>query len=205
MKSFAFKILFICCIINSTTVQCCKNATSEGSFWDHLIPKYSKLQYAGSMGMFSAGTGWVYGKKRLETDLLIGFAPTQSDRQNLFTATLKQNYTPWKIKIFKNFSLEPLTTGFYINAILNDKNLWATSPDRYSKNYYFHSNRFKFHIFIGQGLAYNPRKTSLPIKSISTFYEVSSFDLYMRNLFMGNGYLKFEDYISLSLGLRFGF
>jgi hypothetical protein len=187
------------------TAQCRENTTSKGSFWDHLIPKCSKLQYAGSMGMFSVGASWAYGKKRWETDILTGFAPTKSDRQNLFTMTLKQNYTPWRIKTSKVFSLEPLTTGFYINTILNDKNLWGISPDKYSSKYYLHSNRFKFHIFIGQGLTYNTKKKNLLIKSISPFYEVSSFDLYMRYLFMGNRYLKFEDYISLSLGLRFGF
>jgi hypothetical protein len=189
------------------TARCSENGTTlkGSSFWSHLVPEYLKLQYAGSMGMFSAGTGWMYGKERWETDLLTGFAPTESGRQNLFTVTLKQNYIPWRIKTSGVFSLEPLAAGFYINAILNDKNLWGTSPDRYPPKYYVHSNRFKFHIFIGQGLTYNTGKTNLPVKSVSAFYEVSSFDLYMRYLFMGNGYLKLEDYISLSLGLRFGF
>lgn len=187
------------------TVRCGENTTVANSFWNHLVPKYSKVQYAGSMGMFSAGMGWVYEKKRWETDLLTGFAPVKSDRQPLFTMTLKQNYIPWKIKTSKIFSLEPLTAGFYINAILNDKNLWTTSPNRYPHKYYYHSNRFKFHIFIGQGLTCNTKKTDSPINSISAFYEVSSFNMYMRYLFMGNEYLKFEDYISLSLGLRFGF
>ena len=30
------------------------------SRWNKLIPRYSKLQYAGSMGMLSLGTGWNY-------------------------------------------------------------------------------------------------------------------------------------------------
>jgi hypothetical protein len=184
------------------TARCAEKTTL---FRRLLIPKYLKLQYAGSMGMFSAGTGWMYGKERWETDLLTGFAPTGSGRRNLFTVTLKQNYIPWRIKTSGVLSLEPLAAGFYINAILNDKNLWSASPERYPDGYYAHSNRFKFHVFIGQGLAYNMEKTGLPVKSVSAFYEVSSLDLYLRNLFMGNGYLKPEDYISLSLGLRVGF
>lgn len=185
-------------------VQCCEKEAKNNSVLNHFIPKYSKLQYAGSMGLLSAGVGWEYGKKRWETDLLVGYVPTESYRQDLVTMTLKQNYTPWRIKTSNVFSLDPLTTGFYINAILNDKNLWGTSPDRYPKDYYMHSNRFKFHIFIGQGLKYNLKKTNLPIKTMSAFYEISTFDLYLLNIFKGS-YLKPDDYISLSLGLRFGF
>lgn len=30
------------------------------SRWEKLIPHYSKIQYAGSMGLISLGTGWNY-------------------------------------------------------------------------------------------------------------------------------------------------
>lgn len=205
MRSFAFKILFACYVIlNSLTVQCREKKASNISIFNHFIPKYSKLQYAGSMGLLSAGAGWEYGKKRWETDLLVGYAPTDSYRQDLFTMTLKQNYTPWRIKTSNYFSLEPLTSGFYINAILNDKNVWGISPNRYPNGYYKHSNRFRFHVYIGQGLKYDLKKTNLPIKTMTAFYEISTFDLYLLNIVKGS-YLKPDDYISLSLGLRFGF
>lgn len=205
MRSFVFKIFLGFYILNSSlTAQCGENEAVKKTVWNYLIPKYSKLQYAGSMGLLSAGAGWEYGKKRWETDLLVGYAPTESYRQDLFTMTLKQNYTPWRLKTSTVFSIEPLTTGFYINAILNDKNLWGTSPGRYPDGYYMHSNRFKFHIYIGQGVKYDIKKINLPIKTVSAFYEVSTFDLYLLNIFKGS-YLKPNDYISLSFGLRFGF
>lgn len=185
--------------------MCSDNEGRKKSIWNHLIPKYAKLQFAGSMGMLSAGAGWEYGKKHWETDLLLGYAPTDSYRQDLFTMTLKQNYIPWRIKTSNIFSLEPLTAGFYFNAILNDKNLWSRSPDRYPSGYYYHSNRFRFHIFLGQGVKFDLPKTNLPIRTVSAFYEVSTFDLYLQNIFKKGNYLKPKDYISLSLGLRFGF
>ena len=41
--------------------------------WESLIPRYEKIQYAGSMGLISLGVGWDYGrKKQWETDLFLG-------------------------------------------------------------------------------------------------------------------------------------
>ena len=43
------------------------------SLWENLIPRYSKIQFAGSIGMFSFGLGWDYYRHHWETDLLFGF------------------------------------------------------------------------------------------------------------------------------------
>lgn len=68
--------------------------------WEKLIPTYSKLQFAGNMGLLSVGTGWDYGKRdQWETDIFLGFLPKyQSDKAKL-TFTLKQNYIPWSLPI----------------------------------------------------------------------------------------------------------
>lgn len=56
------------------------------SSWDKVIPRYIKLQYAGSMGLLSVGTGWNYYRDHWETDVLLGFIPAYADdnmkRQN---------------------------------------------------------------------------------------------------------------------------
>ena len=42
------------------------------SGWNRLIPKYQNVQYAGSMGMLSLGTGWNYYRNHWETDVRLG-------------------------------------------------------------------------------------------------------------------------------------
>ena len=54
-----------------------RSAQRYQSAWAKLIPRYSKLQFAGSIGMFSIGTGWDYYHGHWETDLLLGFVPKQ--------------------------------------------------------------------------------------------------------------------------------
>ena len=69
------------------------------SRWEKLIPRYTKFQFAGSMGMLSLGTGWNYYRNHWETDVYLGIVPRNSDRHAMATLTLKQNYYPWNIHI----------------------------------------------------------------------------------------------------------
>ena len=44
--------------------------------WASLIPTHNTYQFAGNMGLLSAGVGWEYGKRRQwELDLLFGVLP----------------------------------------------------------------------------------------------------------------------------------
>ena len=94
------------------------------SRWEKLIPHYTKLQFAGSMGMLSLGTGWNYYRNHWETDVYLGIVPRNSDRHAMATLTLKQNYYPWNIRIADKLSFEPLACGVYINTLL-DRDFWG--------------------------------------------------------------------------------
>ena len=48
--------------------------------WQKMIPRYTKIQFAGGMGLLSAGVGWNYGhNKSWETEVLWGFVPSFSN------------------------------------------------------------------------------------------------------------------------------
>ena len=64
-----------------------RSAQRYQSAWAKLTPRYSKLQFAGSMGMLSVGTGWDYYHGHWETDLLLGFIPKQGLRHAHATFT----------------------------------------------------------------------------------------------------------------------
>ena len=51
------------------------------SRWEKLIPRYTKFQFAGSMGMLSLGTGWNYYRNHWETDVYLGIVPRNSDHR----------------------------------------------------------------------------------------------------------------------------
>ena len=168
--------------------------------WNKIIPRYSKIQFAGSMGLLSIGTGWNYYRSHWETDLLFGIIPRNVDNNAKITLTLKQNYYPWDIHLSDKLSFAPLTCGVYIN-ILFDREFWRSQPNKYPEKYYWFSTRFRSHIFLGERFTLDLNKEKSYHKSISFFYELSTCDLYLINKF-GNKVLKPKDFLSLSFGIK---
>lgn len=169
--------------------------------WNSLIPKYQNLQFAGSIGLLSAGMGWDYGRQRQwETEFMFGFVPGFSSSKTKVTLTLKQNYVPWEVSLGKNWVLEPLETGLFVNTVLAS-DFWVKEPEKYPNNYYKFSTRVRFHAFLGQRIALN-MKENFPFRRITVYYELSTCDLYLISKFT-NQYVKMVDILSLSFGLKF--
>lgn len=179
-----------------------KRVESYRNLWESLMPTYTKLQYAGGMGLLNFGFGWSYGKnQQWETDAFLGFIPRYSSDNAKLTFTLKQNYIPWKKRINNTITLEPLECGLYFNTVFSDE-FWTKEPDRYPKGYYNFSTRVRTHVFVGQRLRFNiPDKKRVFARSITAFYEISSCDLYVVSAF--TNHLNLDDYLRLSFGLKF--
>ena len=111
-------------------------------------PRYTKVQFAGSMAMLSVGTGWNYYRNHWETDMLLGIVPRNANDHANVTFTLKQNYFPWNIDLGEKVSFEPLCCGIYVNFLF-DRDFWAKQPNKYPPGYYWFSTRIRNHIFIG--------------------------------------------------------
>ncbi len=171
--------------------------------WNKLIPTHVKVQYAGSMGFLSVGTGWDYGKHNCwETDIMLGIVPKYSTDHAKLSFTLKQNYMPWHKHLgTKGFAIEPLACGVYVNTVFGDE-FWGSPPDRYPEGYYWVSTKVRFNLYIGQRLTYEiPTDKRYRARSVSLFYEISSNELYIINAFK-NSYLKPTDYLHLSIGVK---
>lgn len=179
-----------------------KRVEGYRNMWESLMPTYTKIQYAGGMGLINAGLGWSYGKKdQWETDIFFGIIPKYSSDNAKITFTLKQNYIPWRKKLNDSFTFEPLECGLYFNTVFSDE-FWTKEPDRYPKGYYNISTRVRTHVFIGQRLRFNiPDKKRLFARSITAFYEISSCDFYIISAF--TNHLNPDDYLRLSFGLKF--
>lgn len=173
--------------------------------WNRLVPRYAKIQYAGSMGLVSAGVGWDYGrKKQWETDFLLGYLPRFDEEKRHATMTLKQNYIPWKLNLGQSrWQLEPFTASLYINKIFGDE-FWTRDPERYpSKSYYGIATNLRFDLAFGQGISMRIRPVGLSDR-IKFFYEFATNDLYLISCFT-NKFLRIPDIFNLSLGIKFQF
>lgn len=126
------------------------------STWESLIPRYFKFQFAGSIGIFSVGTGWDYGHHRQwETDVMLGLIPRCSSRRAKATFTLRQYYIPWNIQLgmYKgdDYSVAPLRCCLFFNTVYGDE-FWTQEPDRYPSGYYNFSTRIRIGCSLGQSV-----------------------------------------------------
>ena len=173
--------------------------------WERLIPRYQKIQYAGSMGLISIGVGWDYGKKKQwETDLLLGYLPKFQGSSGHVTITLKENYIPWKINVTKSerWKFEPFTASFYINKIFGDE-FWTREPEKYPDGYYGLATNLRFNLAFGQRVHFKIKPIGLS-EHLTLFYEFGTNDLYIISYFT-NRYLHFSDIFNLSLGIKLQF
>lgn len=170
--------------------------------WAMLIPTQTVVQYAGNMGFISMGIGWDYGKHRQwETQWMLGFLPKFNSKTAKVTMTVKENYIPWSFELGEGFSLEPLTCGLYVNTIFGHE-FWAQQPVRYPNKYYLVSTKIRPSIFVGQRVTKQiPENKRKFMKSVTFYYEMSTTDTYLL-MRLRNSSIKFEDFVSLSLGLK---
>lgn len=169
--------------------------------WQNLMPRLFTLQFAGDIGMFSAGIGWHYGKsKQWETHALFGYLPPRQNYSYYWTFTLREVYNPWKIRIGELWSITPFSVNLSINSILHG-DFWMSEPDRYPSGYYGFSSRMRFHLGFGQRFTFNvPENKRYLHSKISVYYEVSTCDLYVRQKFL-NSAIPLKDIIALGIGV----
>ncbi len=195
-----FSVLFVLLLEEKAIAEDAGNKRSDR--WKSFLPTHVKFQYAGSMGLVSAGPGWQYGKKKQwETSMMLGYVPKYVTSKAKACFTLKQLFIPWDLTLKNDFSFEPLSCGFYVTAISGDE-FWARNPSQNPNGYYWFQTRLRYNICLGESLTYHISQTKKQfIKAISFYYEISTNDLYMNSAFT-NRYLKPEDYLHLAFGVK---
>lgn len=170
--------------------------------WSRLMPRIFTVQYAGGIGMFSAGIGWEYGRsKQWETHLMIGFTPKRYNYHTYWTLTLREMYNPWRLGVKGKWNVSPLSVNLGINSILHN-DFWTTEPDRYPSGYYGFSSRLRFHLGVGQRFTVVvPEQKRFMSSRLTVYYEVSTCDLYVRQKIL-NKSIPLKDIITLGVGLQ---
>lgn len=171
--------------------------------WQRLIPRHYKMQFAGSIGIVSVGTGWTYGRKeQWETDIMLGFLPKFESEHNKAVLTLKESYVPWKLRIGKSgWVIQPLSCSLYFSSIL-DSQFWTREPDRYPRGYYGFSTRVRANLSLGQRIMYDiPDVSRWRVQDVSLYYELGACDTDFCTFF-GDRAIKFRDILSLSIGVK---
>ncbi|MDE6778813.1 MAG: hypothetical protein K2J51_05035, partial [Alistipes sp.] len=154
-------------------LDCREHRGYEG--WERIIPTHAKVQYAGGMGLLSAGCGWDYGRKsRWETDVMVGFLPKSCTARTAHaTFTLRQSYIPWSIRCSEHWAIEPFTCGVYLNVISGEE-YWMHEPAKYpGKSYYGFPTRIFAYLCVGQRMTLCTPRSGI-LRNITLYYELGA-------------------------------
>lgn len=179
-----------------------KRAEKFMSFWHSLTPRRVETQYAGGIGLFSAGLGWMYGKNNSwETDFLLGYVPPYTTGRGKLTITARETYVPFDIKVYGDVNFQPLAVAMYFNVITGHE-FWMSEPVRYPHKYYGFSSGMRAGISIGQRLRLHiPEAKRRIFREVIIYYDFNTCDLDIAS-FSTNRYVSLWDIINISLGLK---
>jgi hypothetical protein len=109
------------------------------------VPLYSKMQYAGNIGLGSIGFGTYVFHDKVSIDLNYGYLPASKQSQSVNTLALKSAFHFCSIK--GDFLRWGLYTGISITYSIT-KNTYVSYPDRFPNGYYM-SNAFHLNPYMG--------------------------------------------------------
>lgn len=165
------------------------------------IPDAAVVQFAGNMGMLSAGPGYDFAKRKLAADLLYGYVPKFDSDEAEHLLTIKGTYKPWEIKRRRDFTVIPIQIGLGLSYYLNDKYplVW---DEKYPKQYYWWSPKVRLLGFAGATVTRQVRNSK--IKTIGLYSEFGTYDLIFTSWFKDDG-IGIGDIVNLSVGTRIHF
>jgi len=187
--------------------SCCAAPTVAGADDDDdelpfYVPSQAKLQFAGNIGLLSAGGGWSWFHRSLDLDLLFGWVPPLQGDEAIYTGTLKATGWPVALDLGEDWRLRPISVGGVASLTFGDE-YWILQPDRYPHDYYEFSTAVRFGAFLGG--SFGRRFPQATVRNIDLYWEFGVTDLELWMLLENPHQLTFWDVLHVALGVAVGF
>jgi len=167
------------------------------------LPDHVTLQFAGNIGMLSAGPGYSYLNDKVNTDFLYGFVPGFESNTSIHILTAKNYYSPFRVVLNEDFHWEALKIGTGVSYSIGQQ-FFTSLPKRYPDNYYWWASSLRFTPFIGTAISAKVGNDATIIKRLQFYTELGTTDLDLVSKF-DNKELPVFDIINLSIGTKLVF
>ncbi|MBI9068435.1 MAG: hypothetical protein JEZ09_14160, partial [Salinivirgaceae bacterium] len=162
-----------------------------------LFPDQFKVQFAGNVGVVSAGFGYNTFGGKMTSMLMLGYAPKFISNADIVTVIQKNTFRGRNFKISKLQRIYPIA-GFSIN-IETGRNSFLTLPDDYPEGYYG-TNAITYAIFTGLTFQGKINHKTF-VKQLEYYCEIGTLGTYVYYNIMRKEYLN-PDILSLALGVN---
>jgi hypothetical protein len=139
------------------------------------VPDYFPVQYAGNIGVISAGVGYVFSKDRYQLSLVYGYAPKSAAGVTIHAVTARNIFHLFRFHLTKRNTLIPYA-ALGLSVELGGKS-FLTLPSNMPSGYYKFPK--SVHLIPGTGFKLRCRSNSSSISAIEFFGEVSTVDAYV--------------------------
>lgn len=171
---------------------------AEGERQRHaLLPDQARLQFAGAIGLLSAGAGYAFADRRLELDVLLGWVPGSLADVDLVTLTGKVTYLPWRIGLPRGWRLRPVTAAFAVTYTFGDR-FFLRSPSKYPSGYAPLPTALRASVALGATIG----RPVWRLRELALSVELVAVDVPLAYWISNRGPVDASDVISLALGVR---
>ncbi len=158
------------------------------------LPDGFCAQYAGGIGMVSAGISYEL-SKRFSTELSVGYTPPMYG--DIWTTNLFTSYTILKPNVTKQLQFK-LKAGAYLSYNIGDR-IYLKWPEQFHKYYYWWNSALRYGPFINLEGTYIPDKGKW---MYSIFLQGNTNDLYIYAYRHSYNAISFDKTIVLGTGIR---
>ncbi len=201
-RQFSFYLLAIalwCTAFCPLQAQDSHTSDTDRPFYlpDHLVS-----QFAGNIGLLSAGIGYSYGKDKWQTDLVYGFVPAFESQTTIHILTAKTAFRPYRIELKGGkYSLTPLRVGTGISYSVG-RQFHTTWPGRYPDGYYWFTTSFRFTPFIGAAISAPLNEGRTMFKRLELYSELGTTDLHIISYVPNMKYFKPWSAFNVAFGVK---
>lgn len=165
--------------------------TTSNNWIYKIMPNNVKLQYAGNIGMFAAGVGYVSPNQKWKGDFFYGIVPGTYAEKPINSITLKGKYAPIYRQYKRDITVNWLNTGLWFNYSFGDE-YFLGLPHYYDTGYYYFPTALNMGAFAGSEIRY--RKWGF-------YYEFGTTEKHLINYVKNVGSINFRQIWNIGLGL----
>jgi hypothetical protein len=181
----------------------CINAGAQDSLsvkrkW--YMPDHLKAQFAGSIGLFSAGAGYAIFNNKTDFDFYVGYLPQRFSNDDLVTVNVKLTQPLWRINPHPDWKIAVLTTGIYLSYTFG-REFSTDLPEWYPEGYYWWKESLRPNIFIG-GNAQRRIRNNKSFTAVGLYYEIGTNDLKLVSYVQNTGFLSIFDILHAGVGVK---
>lgn len=160
-----------------------------------IIPDNVKMQFAGNIGMFSTGIGYVNDTNHWKGDILYGYLPKKySENKAIHFLTFKGKYGAID-RSYSELNVQWFNVGLWLNYAFGEK-YFVKLPEYYEPMYYLIRPGLNLGGFLGSEVRY---------KKIGAYYEVGTTDKHIIHYFKNMRAFPITYSLNTAIGVTYHF